>query len=434
MDALGVLNQAHRQAAQMPENKGKPVNQWKMPEIPPEHQEIIDRGMSAGLPKAEPSTLPVGTEPAVHAGHQAASGDLAGAGGTLAGAYAAGPILGKAVSKISGMLPKQQMAERLYGSALKPPPSMPHAERQAIIQTGLREGIKLGPDVVDEVQGRIHAINKKIATEIEARSNAGATADPRVVAGYTDRSKARFTNQVNPDADLAAIGGAKEEFLRSQSVEAPYTKVRPGFEEAEGTLVPEGHGVTMVPTDIPLAKAQQIKQGTYAKLKDSYGEQASAAREAQKDMARGLKDEIVKAFPEISGLNQKESAYLALEASLERFVGREGNKHLIGIGTPIAAGAIHAMGAPVVPLTLLKSALEMPEIKSRIAIALARSAKNPQEWSAGVGTVLPASGGTQSSSIRLIFPSAKVGEFATKNGISEQEARQRLQSQGWTIQ
>lgn len=315
-------------------------------------------------------------------------GDPKTMGTAAAAAGATSGVMGAA----KAMLPsKTALAKRLYQSALKPPPSMDAAERQAIIDTGLKEGITLDPDVVANVQGRISAINEKIAKEIEERSAAGATVDPEAVAKYTDRSKARFQT-VNPEADTSAIEASKQEFLRNQP-QAPYTKIRPTLDPDEATVrpfTPEGQGSTPLPIPLKSAQAQKVK--TYAKLKDSYGEQSTAIREAQKDLARGLKDGIVQAFPEIAQLNARESALLALESSLERFAGREGNKQLIGLGMPMTATALHSAGAPVIPLTLLKTALEQPEIKSRLAIALAKSAANPGPGSAlmrGVGRMAP---------------------------------------------
>jgi hypothetical protein len=303
------------------------------------------------------------------------------AGGTSA-------VLGAA----SEALPlKQAAAERMYGSALKPSPALPDAERKMIIQTGLREGLVLNADAVTNIQKRIDDINAQISQGIQDRSAAGATVDPEVVAGYTDRAAQRATQQVNPDADVAAVQSAKDEFLNNQSVDAPYTKIRPGTDEAAGTMVPEGEGTVSVPQPIPLADAQKLKTGTYTKLKGSYGEQSSMSREAQKDLARGLKDQIVQAFPEIANLNARESSLLALESSLQRFVGRTGNSELIGLGTPLTTLTAHAAGAPVVPAALVGAALKSTSVRSRLAIALARSAQKAAQNS-GTGLASGAAG------------------------------------------
>lgn len=337
-------------------------------------------GMARALGRAIASAVGAGAVAGVQSGGdpRAMRNAALAAGGTSA-----------ALSGVAAMLPtKQGLATRLYQSALKPSTAMDQAERQAIINTGLREGITLDPNVVETVQQRISGLNSQISNEIAQRTAQGATVDPEAVAAYTDRSAARAAQQVNPDADVSAVNSAKQEFLRNQSTEAPYTKIRPGTDDATGTMVPEGQGVTQVPQAIPLSQAQKLKQGTYAKLKDSYAEQGSFSREAQKDLARGLKDQIVQAFPELSALNSRESSLLALESSLQRFVGRSGNSNLIGLGTPLTAVAAHAAGGPVLPLTMLKAALEMPEVKSRLAIALAKSAANPGVVSKAAGAAV----------------------------------------------
>lgn len=316
----------------------------------------------------------------------AQSGTLSGAAKSAAIAGGTSAALGALTAPLTNKQQLAERAERWYQSALKPSTTLDQTERQAIIRTGLREGIKLDPNVVDNVQQRISSLNDQISNEIAARTQAGAVVNPTAVANYTNRAMQRLgtsASQATPEADAAAIQSVRNEFMAQHSTEAPYTMIRPGTEEAAGTYVPEGTGTTQVPQDIPLAEAQQIKQGTYRKLKDSFGEQSTATREGLKDIARGLKDQIVKAFPEISKLNSRESSLLALESQLQRFVGRTGNQNLIGLGTPLAGVAAHAAGAPVAPLMLLKAFMEMPETKSRIAIMLSKAATTP-----GLGTAL----------------------------------------------
>lgn len=349
---------------------------------------LVEKGTAAIASKAATKLAPKAASAATALGRAILEATSA---GTVAGVQSGGDpnaiktaaatagLTSGVMSGIKAALPSgEKVAKRLYQSALKPAPSMEQAEREAILKTGLREGIILDPNVVDNVQGRIEALNKQIGDEIATRSQNGAVVDPTAVAKYTDRSKNTFTSQATPEADLAAVQSAKNEFLRTNSKAAPYTKIRPGTAEAEGTFVPEGEGVNQVPQDIPLADAQRMKQGTYRKLRDSYGEQSTATRETLKDIARGLKDKIVEAFPEISGLNAREGSLLGLEASLQRFVGREGNKQLIGLGTPMTATALHAAGSPVVIPTMLKAWLESPEAKSKLAIALYKASQgNP---------------------------------------------------------
>lgn len=89
MDALHELNQLHDLAAKDPGNKGKALNQWSYPPPSRAQQTIIDTGLSAQLHTPEGNVATDLSAPAVHASGQAASGDLAGAAGTLLGAYGA---------------------------------------------------------------------------------------------------------------------------------------------------------------------------------------------------------------------------------------------------------------------------------------------------------------------------------------------------------
>jgi hypothetical protein len=128
------------------------------------------------------------------------------------------------------------------------------------------------------------------------------------------------------------------------------------------------------------ADAQAMKQGTYAVLKGKFGEQGSAAVEAQKALARGLKEEIASQFPEIDNLNKAESKLLDLQPILERAVNRTANHQLIGIGTPVAGAAAKAVtGSSGIGAAagILKAVLDDPWIKSRLAIAVSKGSKVP---------------------------------------------------------
>jgi hypothetical protein len=128
------------------------------------------------------------------------------------------------------------------------------------------------------------------------------------------------------------------------------------------------------------ADAQAMKQGTYGVLKGKFGEQGSAAVEAQKALARGLKEEIASQFPEINNLNAAESKLLDLQPILERAVSRISNHQIIGIGTPVtgaAAKAVTGSGSAAVVASALKAVLDNPTVKSRIAIAVSKSSKVP---------------------------------------------------------
>jgi hypothetical protein len=164
--------------------------------------------------------------------------------------------------------------------------------------------------------------------------------------------RSRFANQVNPSADVQAVDAAGREFAQ----QAP-----------SGSLDAD--------------QAQAMKQGTYQALGGkSYGELKSASVEAQKALARGLKDEIANQFPEIKDWNGAESKLLDLQPQLERAVGRIANQQLVGLSSPITGTAVHAItgsgGAALVGM-VLKHVVDDPLVKSRLAISLSKAAKIP---------------------------------------------------------
>jgi hypothetical protein len=173
------------------------------------------------------------------------------------------------------------------------------------------------------------------------------TIDPSAVVKRLDALKAKLSKQVSPDADLAAIEAAKQEFLKNN------------------------------PSPIPASEAADIKSGTYRSLgSKAYGELKGAQIESQKALARGIKEELITQFPELEQLGIRDQQLLNLQPVLERAVNRIGNHQLIGIGTPVATGAAKALtGSNTLAgvAGVLKAVLDNPMVKSRLAIALSKS-------------------------------------------------------------
>src|SRR5262249_13837387 len=154
----------------------------------------------------------------------------------------------------------------------KPSTTLSEGQRAKLVQTGLNERIPVSQGGLREISLRIDQVNEQIKQEIAADPN--RPIDPNKAMQNLDAVRSRFANQVNRKADVAAIDAAGQEFV-------------------------EGY-----PGPIPAFKAQLIKQGTYRALGDkAYGELKGASIEAQKALARGLKDELAEQFPELKSLN-----------------------------------------------------------------------------------------------------------------------------------
>jgi hypothetical protein len=316
----------------------------------------------------------------------AAEGDV---GGVLG--HAAAPIAAMAateaikqvgpVAKRTALLGKTP--EEAYQSALKPSTTIAPEKVAKMVQTGLQEGIPVSKAGAEKLSSLIDDVNQKIADRIDAGKSTNI--DTQAVAARADQVKAKFATQVNPTADLSAIESAKQEFLANN------------------------------PNGISAAQAQAMKQGTYQQLSSkAYGELKSASIEAQKALARGLKEELATAFPELKDLNAKDSQLYSLQPILEKAVQREANHQLGGIGTPITAGATKAVtgstGLSAVA-GILKAVVDNPNIKSRLAIALSKQS----------GVTLPAANARIAAYSAALAASASNSE--TPAGRTDEQAK-----------
>jgi hypothetical protein len=262
--------------------------------------------------------------------------------------------------------------------------AFPPEKRAAIIETGLRERIPVSEEGFDLTGARIEALSQEISNRIKGRSQQlGPVIDPQDVAKRLDDVTEFFKKQVNNPADLAEIEAVRKNYLTKHSRQVPFTKIQPGM---QGGYVPAGKGMARVDVPMTLAEAQAEKQATYAINRKKYGQLGAAQTESEKALARGTKEMIEKFYPELKELNARDGALIDLDEQLGRFTAREGNKKILGL-IPATLGASAGIFGGVLSdhptegtglggaLALTLLALENPNIKSRLAIALARAAK-----------------------------------------------------------
>jgi hypothetical protein len=129
----------------------------------------------------------------------------------------------------------------------------------------------------------------KVAGKLEKQVEAAIAASPENVSVASIGSRLRqpfqrAMTQVNPQSDMAAVKAAWDEFKTSPLIKGK--------------------------TEIPVQLAHELKKGTYRSLAGKYGEVGSAATEAQKALARGAREEVGKAVPEVVDLLGRESALM----------------------------------------------------------------------------------------------------------------------------
>lgn len=200
-----------------------------------------------------------------------------------------GAMIGAAVPAIPALGQKlTSKARDFMFSAVKPTTADVEsgAAKQAI-ETMLEEGVN--PTMqrtifgrgLDTVSKKISEKNKQIADLVRG---SGKTISKAEVAAKLDELRPSLLTQVNPVPDIRALEEARAGFATHPLLQAE---------------------------EISVPLAQEMKQGTYRALGDkAWQEVGSASRESQKALARGLKEGIAKAIPEVGKLNAEESKLL----------------------------------------------------------------------------------------------------------------------------
>jgi hypothetical protein len=184
----------------------------------------------------------------------------------------------------------------------------------------LDEGINVSRAGVEKLQGRVEALNSAIADAIKG---SGATVDKGAIASrLQDVIKNIKATSLAPQDRVAVVERIYDQVLANPNLAQK----------------------------IPVEKAQQIKQGIYKLLKDEYGKLGSDSVEAQKALARGIKEDISAAVPGVAQMNAQESKLInALQLAEHRAL-QTGNKDLGGLAwltaNPITFAAFMADRSP----------------------------------------------------------------------------------------
>ena len=217
-----------------------------------------------------------------------------------------GSLLGKAASPAL-----EEGSKSLMQSALKPSVTdLKSGDADRAIGTMLEKGINPTRGGMSKAATMAEKLNE---TGSKALSPSTAQADIPSVIQRLDPLKTRATLQVNPEADIAAIEKAISEFKNS-----------PAISNAGS---------------IPVQLAQKLKSGTYTSIGNkAYGELGSASTEAQKQLARGLREEIIAKVPELAEpLKQEAALRNVMEVAANRAL-MDSNKNPLSLGT--SAGAL----------------------------------------------------------------------------------------------
>lgn len=201
---------------------------------------------------------------------------------------------------------------QLMQSAVKPAFAM--VEKQVaknevprVVQTLLDEGINVTQRGIGKINSLLKATNDEINDIIV---NSGRKISPTEVVRTARGAVRAAGNQVAPSADKAAARNVIEDFIASHA------------RDATGDL-----------KRMPVQRAQELKVGTYKAIGSrAYGETKGAALEAEKGLARGLKEGIERQHPEVKKLNAREGSLIEAKDAIVKRIALAANRDPGGIG------------------------------------------------------------------------------------------------------
>lgn len=235
----------------------------------------------------------------------------------------------------------------LMKSAMKIPPSVSKDIVDKIIQTMRNEGIAVSEKGLTKNRTIIDSVNNEIATVIDRGAKSGQVVDMQSVVSRIDSLKDFYKDYPRAKKYIDQLDEIKAEVLAQNNAK------------------------------VPVDMAQKMKQRIYQINRKHYGDMKGVEVEADKAIARGLKEEIVKQNPELAKLNARDSALINLDEFLERSVNRIGNYNIVRLGdTVMAAGGLAAGGPHGAALAgSLMHLIDGPAFKSKLALALDRAKK-----------------------------------------------------------
>ena len=259
--------------------------------------------------------------------------------------------------KAAGMVPGVGWAmskfnpEGMYASALKMGTKLPPDERAGILQTLLKDNrVVLDEAGAGKLGGRITGLESQVDPIIQRGVSEGKMVDPLSVA--------RRIDDVLPQYNTVT---------RAES-QAPIERIRQAFLDENTINMPNGQ---TLPVAIPLDEAQAKKVNTYKENSRAYetNSRPSGDSDARKALARGLKEEIASAVPDIAPINDELSRlYPAMDwvnAALNRSQNWNptGMGGIMGVATGNLPGAI-ALDVSRTPRFLSKSAINLDRLRN----------------------------------------------------------------------
>lgn len=233
------------------------------------------------------------------------------------GAAGAGYLTNLAVQQIptvfgmgAGRLAGQSAGRSLMQSAIKPTTADLQTGKAArAVETLLTTGTSPTVGGLTALKGQADNLATKMSGIL---AQSPATVSRQAAAAPVKEVLDRVATQAAPGADMKAAQSVLDEFMDI------------------------AHPRLGVMSDIPVDLANRLKQGIYKSVGDrAYGQVSTATTEAEKAIARGLRQEVGKAVPEVEGLLAKQADLYNAVNVARRYALLAGNNNPMGLA-PLA--------------------------------------------------------------------------------------------------
>lgn len=234
----------------------------------------------------------------------------------------AGRFIGSPTTSVA-----ERPAEMLMQSAVKPT-QVDRASGAAgkAIGTMLREDISPTTSGMDKAANLARSLDQQVESAIAASPE---TVSLNAVGQRLQEPAKRALTQVNPNQDIEAVKSVWNEFKNS-----PLVRQAASQGAVQGTPnVPAVQGAQAAQdVQLPVQLAHALKKGTYQSLGGkSYGEIGSSSTEAQKALARGLREEVGNAVPQSLELLKREASLMNVKDVATNRALLEANKNPMGL-------------------------------------------------------------------------------------------------------
>jgi tetratricopeptide (TPR) repeat protein len=270
-----------------------------------------------------------------------------------------------------GLQAVTKAAPKIYESVAKiPPRSVPVATREKAVQTALEYKIPPTKRGIEKLQSMIESTNDKISQiidEAQEWSKRGIELNKKV--GRMEYEE----GQIFVPAVLRKLNDVKQWARKS------FADPKPVLDEINATKreIASSRGKWITP-----AEAQELKKGIYRRLGDpayKFGVDPKLVvpKKIDKSFAKGLKEQLVRQFPELQKLNATDSSLINLEKVLEGSVNRIRNWDIAGLSEYAGAiGGAELAGAGGAGIGLIMSKLlRSPAVMSRLSFALNKASR-----------------------------------------------------------